>query len=156
MEVARQQKITKPKWAGKHTSWKALEWMLHESDGVALAIGVAEAAASETTVSCWMVRGPITASTALCAMALPVPKAMPAYMCKEVLIRNCIVNIMLFISIKMKQNDDTLSNSGTNSSQDRATSVLGRSWRRSLPCCNEQITDVNQRTQDTTWQDKTL
>jgi hypothetical protein len=50
--------------------------MLQESVFIDGAAGAA-AAASETTVSCWMVRGPITASTALCAMALPVPNAMP-------------------------------------------------------------------------------
>jgi hypothetical protein len=49
----------------------------HESDAAVLPIGVIDEAASETTVSCWMVRGPITASTALCATALPVPKAIP-------------------------------------------------------------------------------
>ena len=38
----------------------------------------AGAEAGEATVSCLMVRGPATASTALCAMALPPPNAKPA------------------------------------------------------------------------------
>lgn len=58
------------------TSWKALNCTLQASD--ALMSGAVDGAiASETTASCWIVRGPITASTALCATAFPVPKAAP-------------------------------------------------------------------------------
>uniref|UniRef100_A0A7C9DLB6 Uncharacterized protein n=1 Tax=Opuntia streptacantha TaxID=393608 RepID=A0A7C9DLB6_OPUST len=58
-------------------SWKALEWIPQASPMLLEAGAGAAAAASETTASCWIVRGPITASTALCATALPVPKAIP-------------------------------------------------------------------------------
>lgn len=66
--------------ASKHTSWKALEWKLQASAFIAGAAGAA-AGASVARVSCWMVRGPNTESTALCAMALPVPNAIPERIC---------------------------------------------------------------------------
>lgn len=61
------------------TSWKALECMLQESALTAVGAGAAAAAGAdpESTYSCCTVRGPMTASTALWATALPVPNAMP-------------------------------------------------------------------------------
>jgi hypothetical protein len=68
------------KVASRHTSWKALEWMLQALAFITGAGGAA-AAASEITISCRTVRRPITASTALCAMALLVPNGIPKTMC---------------------------------------------------------------------------
>ena len=67
------------KWSqGNHTSWKALAWVPQASEPpILLVVGVGAAEVEETTVSCWITRGPIRESTALWAMALPVPKAMP-------------------------------------------------------------------------------
>lgn len=85
-------KILQSEEKGKlvHTSWNALECALHASEPPTLfMVGADEAAASEATVSCWMVRGPITASTALCATALPVPKAIPMIREKETVCHIC-------------------------------------------------------------------
>jgi hypothetical protein len=69
------------KVASRHTSWKALEWMLQALAFITGAGGAAAAAASEITISCRTVRRHITASTALCAMALLVPNDIPKTMC---------------------------------------------------------------------------
>lgn len=60
------------------TSWKALYWLPHASEAPTLFTGrVGAAEGAETTVSCLTTRGPVKASTALWAIALPLPKAIP-------------------------------------------------------------------------------
>lgn len=63
------------------TSCRALDWppqALEAFPEVFLWTGPAAVAGTdEATVSCWITCGPNAASTALRAMALPVPKAMP-------------------------------------------------------------------------------
>ena len=66
------------------TSWKDFDWTLQASEPPGLlATEGADEGVDESTVSCWMTRGPITASTALWATALPVPKAIPAHQYKK-------------------------------------------------------------------------
>ena len=55
---------------------KALDWSTHASEPVDTD---AAEGTEEATVSCLMTRGPIIASTALCAIALPPPKAIPVH-----------------------------------------------------------------------------
>lgn len=60
------------------TSWNALDEILQGSEPRMLsAAGDGAATASEGTVSCRIVRGPMMESTALCAIALPPPNAIP-------------------------------------------------------------------------------